>query len=236
MFTLYDYIRYVLKPGRFGIHGRTSVMTRAFRGYIPEHILKKLQPGDLFFVQSLGSWLSWLIMYLTRSEIGHVAVYEGDLKISHSTLSGVRSDSIDAIISQDTLIVPCGLRLSAEQQGKIGEFTFKHQGLPYDWNIVVRKGLRIILGREPHYFRLTFFADLIVLLVILDIPMMLITGRVVFMWLLLAYTVIVTANTLISIARPLKIDRRTAKPVELFLLAWQMEADFYLAPILTNEK
>lgn len=230
MFALFDYIRYARTPGRFGIRGGISIMRQAFRGHIPGSLLEKLRPGDLFFVQTLDSWLSWMIMYLTHSEFSHVAMYEGGRRVSHATLGGVVSSSVDAIVRPDTLVVPCGLRLNPEQQNRIGQLVAQYKGAPYDWSLVIRKGLSILIGREPTYFRLTFFCDLGVLLAILDVPTLLITGRVIFLWLLLAYALVVATNALIAFMRPVRIDRRTVKPVEVFLLAWQMEADFYLAP------
>jgi len=211
-------------------------MRQAFRGHIPQELLEKLQPGDLFFVQSLGSWLSWMIMYLTQSEISHVAVYAGDRRILHATPDGVSSDFIDAIVRPDTLVVPCGLPLNVERRDRIKEFITMHSGASYDWNTAIWKGLRIVIGREPVYFRWTFFLDVGVLLGLLDIPVLLVTGEVMFLWLLLVYAFLVAANTLFSFVRPLKVNRQTAKPVEVFLLAWQMEADFYLVPPESTEE
>jgi cell wall-associated NlpC family hydrolase len=63
-------------------------MCGAYVGALPEEVMLILEDGDLILVGNFGWWISWLIMYLTNSQISHIAVYVGDGKILHATVGG----------------------------------------------------------------------------------------------------------------------------------------------------
>jgi hypothetical protein len=58
-------------------------MGGAFEGALPESVFGFLQAGEILFVQTLRSFSAWAIMYVTKSEVSHVAFYSGDRKILH---------------------------------------------------------------------------------------------------------------------------------------------------------
>jgi len=205
-------------------------MRHAFKGSIPEETVGRLRPGDWIFVQTLGCWVSWAIMYLTRSEFSHVAMYDGNGRVTHATTSGVGTQPLTSMISQETLIVPCRLPQGDECPTRPSDAMARHLGKPFDWPLVVLKGLRIVLGREPVYFRASFFLDAAIVLAVLDIPLWLLVGRPVLLWVLPAYALVALVNLVVGRACPLPLDRTTAKPVELFLLACTAGATFLLAP------
>ena len=234
LFAIIDYIRYRYKPGRFGNLGEKSWMNRAFRGHVPKEVIEDLKPGDLFFVQTLGSWLSWLIMYLTKSEISHIATYAGNSEIMHATLSGIHLHPLNSIISNDTIVLPCNIRLDKQKQSQIRKIYSQHLNKPYNKKVAILKGLRILFGRDPLYFRFTFLIDIAFFLLTIDFINWIIFDKYIFIWLLPTYLLFVIINYLHSLLRPLKIDHTTAKPVEVFMIAHNLEADFYLDPKKIN--
>jgi len=90
------------RSGRFAPDFTKSVMGAAFEGGLPEKAVRMLRPGDVLFVQTFGSLLSWLVMYFTKSEISHVAFYVGNKQIAHSPMSGVVFEPIEVLYDADT--------------------------------------------------------------------------------------------------------------------------------------
>ena len=230
LFAAIDYWQYKRKPGRFGNLGLGSPMMRSFRGALPESLVKELKPGDILFVQTLRSFLSWLIMYLTKSEISHVATYVGDRAIVHATSAGVVSEPIESLFSDNMLIVPCGIRIPREKQAELENFHRKHEGAPYSWRALLSKGARIVAGREPMYFRATFFADLAMVMLPMGRVLAGTRGLLAGIVILVAYAALVGVSATWAKFVPLPLDRKTAKPVEVLLIALELEGDFYLNP------
>ena len=204
-------------------------MARAFRGTLPEELVSALRPGDLLFVQTLGSLRSWLIMYLTKSEISHVAMYAGDRTIRHATTSGVATEPIDVLLDERTIVLPCSLSLSSEQRHDMHDVLRRFEGAPFNWSVVILKGVRIVLGRDLLYYRASFIADCAMVLLLLDVPILAFGGGPFFLFLFPAYLVVVGMAMILSRLRPLTVSRRSvAKPVEVFLLAAELGGAFHL--------
>lgn len=228
IFALLDYWQYRRLPGRYGILHRESVIRFAFRGSLPEELIEVLRPGDAIFVQTLNSFLSWSVMYLTKSEFSHVATYMGNSLISHATTSGLVIEPIAHIFSPDALILPCSLKLSEEESKKLADFHRANEGRPYSWSSVIRKGVRILTGREPWFFRWTFIADLIIVLGLLDILLFMCCGIVGALWCVVLYLSIVAFRSLVSRNHQLPLDATIAKPVDLYLIALERGGIFHL--------
>lgn len=215
LFSLMDYRRYRNRTGRFARDIRKSVMGGAFEGSLPAKAFEILQPGDMLLVQTLGSPLSWLVMYLTSSEISHAAFYLGNRKIAHATLSGVCVEPIDALLDPNTRILPGVLPIPANKRSEILLSIQGYVGLPYGWIPALFKGIRILSGRDWPYFRWKFFADISALLLLLDLPLLVAFHRPVITWVAPVYLGIVLANALRWRWKPLKFDGWTGKPCDL---------------------
>lgn len=191
-------------------------MGGAFEGTLPETALQILQPGDVLFVQMLGWPLSWLIMYLTSSEVSHVAFYVGNREISHSTLSGVATEPIEALFDSSTRILPCVWPMPDEKRLQVSRLLAEHfTGVPYGWLSVLVKAFRILTARDWPYFRWAFFGDIAIALLLLDLPLLLIAGHPIISWGIPAYLALIVFNSGLWRFQPLKLSEWTGKPVDI---------------------
>jgi hypothetical protein len=174
-------------------------MGGAFENSLPDTVFEILQPGDLLFVQSFGSVISWAIMYLTKSQVSHVAMYLAGRRIVHATLGGVVIEPIEVLFNSDTRVLPCTWRVFDGHRENIEEsFTSTMATLYYDWYLVVRKGLRIIFGWDWGYFRWTFILDTTLILLMLDLPFILLFHYPVLTFLLPFYLLIILLSRVFS--------------------------------------
>lgn len=215
-FALKDYLNYKNKTGRFSRNYKASDMGAAFQGQIPQKALNLLSPGDVIFFQTLNCWISWLIMYLTKSEISHVAIYTGNNLITHTTLSGVISEPIQGLFDENIRLLPCIVPLEKEHRKKVLPLTEEILGSPYSLASVIKKSFRIINGRDWYYFRFSFILDATLILLAIDIPIIFFTGHFLFSWLLIFYLICIPINGILHIIKPLKFNENTAKPIEFF--------------------
>jgi hypothetical protein len=108
LLALHDYIQYRNRSGRFTRKIKQgSLMGGAFEKNVPEDIIIQLKPGDILFIETFDSLISWAIMYLTNSQVSHIAIYLGDRNITHATDSGIVIESIDSLFDSNTRILPC---------------------------------------------------------------------------------------------------------------------------------
>lgn len=132
IFALWDYLKYRGRAGRFSVGSPDSVVGAAFQERIPQAAIALLSPGDPIFVSSYGSFSSWVIMYLTRSEISHVVTYAGEDKVLHAVPSeGVVEEDLSSIEGPSSRLLPCHLDLSDIQRTKYRDVLRSHLGLGY---------------------------------------------------------------------------------------------------------
>jgi len=169
LFALYDYSCYRRRTGKYSRDiNRGGIMGRAFDGRIPDKALAKLSPGDFLFVETFAGIVSWLIMYLTSSRISHGAMYLGSNEIFHATLAGACKEDIGVLFNTNSRILPCITSMTDEQRKKIPSSVQSLEGTPYGFDVVKEKGLRIISGRDWKHFRWKFFADIALIVLVLD--------------------------------------------------------------------
>lgn len=205
-------------------------MLRAFQGSLPDLLIRDLIPGDTLFVQTLHSFPSWLIMYLTKSEVTHVATYIGGRRIVHATLAGTIEEPLDNLFSPDTILFACSWRLTPSQQESAVVAARALVGRGYGWPWVIAKGIFIMTGRDPLYFRGSFLLDLALLLIMLTVPFIALHLAPLPLYLFPLYALVVGLNFTIARFRPLPAVGPLAKPVEILMLAWAEQCDFYLGP------
>lgn len=199
-------------------------MGGAFEGALPPSVFDVIKPGDLFFVHTLESFPAWAIMYVTKSEVSHVALYVGERRILHATPSGVLEEPIEVLLQKTKKILPATMPLSDEQRASAVHFgKSNYVGWPYGWVYVIVKGLRILSGRDWPFFRFSFLADLFTILLIADIPSIVFLRRPLLLWFMLAYLPLVGFNAILWKIRPLKFSKWTVKPRDLFAVVEHAE-------------
>jgi hypothetical protein len=172
IFTLVDYAQYCLKTGRYGDNQRDIGMRElAFIGEVPEDVVAELEPGDIIFTQRLDSALSWATMYFGSSPVDHVAVYVGDGKVLHQTITVSKVHALKALArGARVLVVKDGASVAdGKSDGRLYGWWRKgwfHRLPPTSQLVVV--AVEIVLGFYPESFRWKFLADVVLTCSIVD--------------------------------------------------------------------
>ena len=175
IFALIDYIQYRLRVGRYGDHQREAGMgALAFVGGIPEDIVAELEVGDVIFTQRLDSALSWAVMYCGSSPVDHMAIYFGDSRVVHMTLGGLKVQSLQILASNARVLIVKDIASvigGKSDEGPMGGMYTPRTRWFHDLPPKVQLAMgavEIILGFYPDSFRWRFFADIVIICVIVD--------------------------------------------------------------------
>lgn len=226
-FAIADYQNYKRRTGRFSRDFKKSIMGGAFEGSLPETALRLLQPGDILFIQTLGRPLSWLIMYLTKAEVSHVAMCVSNREIAHATLAGVCVEPIEALFHSNTHILPCIWPMPDDKRLAVDRTLREQlQGVPYGWLPALLKGLRILTGRDWPCFRWAFFADISFTIFLLDLPFLLLLQRPVLSWLVATHLALIALNAAFWRFKPLQFSEWTGKPIDMLRMLQSMGGHF----------
>lgn len=173
IFAAIDYFNFSRRSGRFGQTSGHDVMCGAFQEELPQELIDKLQPGDTIVIGNYDWWVAWLIMYLTSSQVSHIAIYCGQQNILHQTLSGLEFGPIHNLFGPNVRLLPIKLPvLPGETRSPItSEVADQYHAMPYPIWAVIRKGINIVIGRDWRYFRFKFAADILLLIFLVCLPM-----------------------------------------------------------------
>jgi hypothetical protein len=192
IFALADLLRYRCRLGQYGDDPSKNVLALGHTHHVAEETLKLLAPGDFVICQRMNSLLSWAIMYFGgRYAVDHVAVYIGDGKVLHQTLSGVKEHSIhtlargarvlpfrpygldesDAGFNQPQPSIVQGGRASHVGEAQPDEAAVEghHEAILPPHLQLLLAGIQITLGLRPTSFRWQYYFDLGMLATLLDL-------------------------------------------------------------------
>lgn len=186
-------------------------MCAAFEERLPQQVVDLMRPGDGILVGSFNNWVSWLIMYLTSSQVSHVAIYLGGRQIIHQNIGGVSIDPLEDLFKPKVRLLPFAYPMPENTHDEIMARLRRKVGAPYAMQHVFRKAYLILLGRDWPFFRCRFFLDVLLLLALLDLPFFVWLGAPVLCLLAVPYLVIVGVNALVWCKWP---PRATKKPVD----------------------
>jgi hypothetical protein len=229
LFAAIDFFAYKRRSGRFSREHGTDLMCGAFESELPAGLVAHLEAGDLLLVGFFGWWASWLIMYLTSSQISHVAIYAGEGRIIDATLGGSQLSSIKSLFAPGTRIVACRVPIPSERRPSPQSFS-NYVGIPYGFQHVYRKALRILLGRDWPYFRWRFFVDTSLLFVVADLPFLILLRTPVFSWLVVLYLALIAFHAWLWPRRPFNPDAAHGKPADAVPWMLSVGARFLLDP------
>lgn len=214
LFALRDYCNYRHVRGRYARNNDASYMGGAWQGELSPIALEVLRPGDFFLVEGLGSFQSWLVMYLTSSEISHVATYLGSGAVVHATPSGVQIDPIGSLFARGSRVLPVHLNVTDDDREVIIETQMSLLGTPYGYGVAIKKGLRILTGRDWGFFRWRIASDVILPMLLAGAAQYIFTGRQILVWLCVAYLLVVAVHRIAWRIFPPKYDGNWAKPCD----------------------
>ncbi len=159
--ALWDYICFKRQRGKYNPNYPGGLMKNAFTESLPPEVERILKPGDIIFFRGGEHWLSWLVMYITDSDISHVAVYVGSSQIVHATTSGSVQEDIRVLYGRNNSLLPVTPPLEAHDRDAFKQVPSNVLGIPYGWRGVLRQGYWRIAGRDWPNFRWRFAFDLI---------------------------------------------------------------------------
>ena len=215
IFALIDYINYKHQKGRFSLKHGSDIMCGAFCGTIPDVLVETLEPGDPIFVGNFNWWLSWLIMFLTSSQVSHIVLYAGNHKVFHQTLAGPALEPIEHLYSPYSRLLPFKLpELRGKRQKPLTEeVVLAYRHIPYPTKQVLKKALNIITGRDWKYFRFKFATDALLVLLLATSPFS-IMRIPIFPVMSCMYIALLFFNRLLSCFHPLPADSSHGKPCD----------------------
>jgi hypothetical protein len=164
--ALIDYLRFRTGTGRYSTARPSGHIGAGFLGSLSTQTVSILKPGDILFLRGMEDWRSWLVMYLTDSDISHVAWYAGNHRIVHATTGGVVEADLSGLNGRRNLILPLVAPTDTKTRDALIASARSMIGTPYGWATVLRKGWFRISGRYWPGFRLRFMWDLMILLLI----------------------------------------------------------------------
>lgn len=196
IFALFDYISYVRRTGSYKKGSGTGPMRAAWNEPLPKRVVEMLRPGSIIFVQRFNNVGSWLVMYMSQSDVSHVAVYIGEGMIVHSVpRRGVVKESIENLYHHDVAILPSVLpSFKMDDKSRTQLWLNDMIGRPYGMRIVIVKGIRIISGRDWWRFRWKFAFDIVSLLFFADLVMWGLSKTVSFYWITIIYLLLIVFN------------------------------------------
>jgi len=214
--ALIDYIHYKKRNGYYNLKN-DPIMRYGFYCEIPSPTIDALEPGDIIFIFSYDSFISWIIMYLTKARMSHTAMYLGDKNIIHATTEGIISEPIKSLFGKNSVLLPLHIKkITKEDRNNIIRFANSKVGYQYGWNAVLKKFCRIIMGRDIPYYRISYIFDFLTILLILDVLPFLIFNKFIFVWLIIPYLFLVLLNRLLWKLVPLPVDKYYVKPIDIY--------------------
>lgn len=200
IFAAWDYLQYRRQKGKYGESPLDASLQIAFCDEIPENVVKQLNIGDMVITQRLDNWLSWAIMYFTKSPFDHVAMYAGDEKVAHVTLGGFKQHSLQTVAKGARTVI---CRLGHERYKWVEEFQREKEAIDVSDSFVKNLppkvqfafgALRIASGRYPDRLQLTIIIDVILFLSALEVAFGLTIGFHLGAALLILYFVLLALN------------------------------------------
>jgi hypothetical protein len=162
IFAILDYINYRSRRRAY-----SDALLRAEGGRLateenfprPE----QFKTGDLVFLHTADSFLSWLVMYYTSSVWSHVASVSENGYIIDATTSGVLEHSFADYLDGKSYILMKRVReITDEQRQKMLTSCREQVGGRFNWVGVVRLFLDIVCGFHARY-RVHFSVDFLLL-------------------------------------------------------------------------
>jgi len=236
IFTLIDYIKYKKRIGPYDLK-KDKIMRFGFPKKISNETEKALMPGDMIFTFQYNSIISWAIMYLTKARMSHVAMCIGDKFILHSTTSGVVSEPINSLYGENFVLLPLHLnKLTELDRNKMKKFAQQKLGYPFGWDAFFIKFIRIITGRDIPYYRIEYLIDILILLIILDLPLYFLFNTIFFIFLIIPYLLLLIVNRILWKRRPIPVDKYYAKPIDIYKMLIIEGAQTYGNPYAVGNK
>ncbi|MBN1787162.1 MAG: hypothetical protein JW806_02070 [Sedimentisphaerales bacterium] len=166
IFALIDYLKYKNQKGIYGlesIHKYNAVLAEP--SLLPK--LEKCKPGDILFVHTAGSIMSWAVMYYTGPGIwSHCATFGKEGYLYDCTTQGVIERHISDYFDGKSYIavMSIGNKLPDKQRKKMTLRAEQILGAGFDWKGIFFFWLSIISGNNED-FRVCCVADIIILIV-----------------------------------------------------------------------
>lgn len=156
-----DYLFYKCKRGKYSHNN--LLKQGAQPGVIPKGHVLDVKTGDMFFLHTRNSFLSWCVMYYTNSIWSHCGIIgENNLSFDSTTSGVIKHPFTDYLDENHYVAVGRIPGISKEIRDKINPFLNSWVGAPYGWGHILRMFIIRISGRHDKYYY-KFYIDILFL-------------------------------------------------------------------------
>jgi hypothetical protein len=201
-------MNYRARSGRYARGAPNTIMGTAFEERLPVGHPDFLRPGNLIVLGTMNNVVSWAVMYLTKSEVSHVAIVLDRSTIVHMVPDrGLVAEPVSTLFGPNSRFLVCLMPATPNSLSILKASLRPNLGAPYNYRSVARKAIAVLVGRVPAYFRISFFVDIFIVLSLLDLPFMLLLGRPFLTYLYLLYPIaFLTARASLPPLTPLELE------------------------------
>lgn len=172
MFILIDYIMFRFSLGKYSareLRKRHPINLSWESAYEPA-LEDLLVEGDIVFFSHKHFSLSWIVRYLTKTDISHVGFYKGNGEILHSTLSGTRIDKLQHFFENDYCVIPVSMQALLSKNADLNLVNFNtFIGRKYPLKSTMLRAMLFFVGWPWRKFRVTYLFDVLLALTLLSL-------------------------------------------------------------------
>jgi hypothetical protein len=193
IFAALDYWAFRRKRRQYDVTRSGNQLSSLFEGSIPSEVATKLEQGDVVFTSNLRSGLSWIIRYLTGSQLTHVVIVTGPGTVMDTTLSGVAIRPLNELYAEQIRFAPMHSPLTESERVSegLGFRALPYLGKPYAKLEVMKIAVGALLNYYPRFFRMAFVADMFIFLLTLDLINIELFKYPILIWLEIPYLIVV---------------------------------------------
>ncbi|MEO3864245.1 hypothetical protein [Rheinheimera fenheensis] len=167
IFALLDYFKYKKRIGKYSDESLRNIgLKKASVSEFPNW--KNIPFGEILFVHTANSSLSWVIMYFTNSVLSHTAIIYGNGIVHDTTTDGVLRHSLENYFYGESYIEFRTLPSNRTPE-EMRAFLDSTLGHGYNWTGVFFLAFHIAIANTPDFSWRLFFDLLLIGFVILII-------------------------------------------------------------------
>ena len=127
-----------------------------------------LKPGDILFFHKVGSTISWVVQYFTKTDISHIGIYTGNGNVLHATLKNVEQRSLKSFFETGYKVVFVHLDSNDKKEFEV-DFSDLIGENKYPLRLQFLRAFFILIRIPWCKYRITYAIDLCIILMSLSL-------------------------------------------------------------------
>lgn len=190
LFAILDYQNFKNGRGAYDLTQSSNQLGATFADALPDALIRNLKLGDAIFSCNPRSPISWAVSYLAQSAFTHCAVISGPGTIVEASLDGVREKALVPTFQKGARYLALKANFTVDPRAQLRQQIGRSNGQAYAYREIFAIGAGIICGLFPPLFRVSYAADVLLTLIILDFPFLTLWHRPVLLWLFVPYVAV----------------------------------------------